>query len=115
MFGDGGVVGGGDADGGGLEVEVGGEQVGDGGEGGDVVGGGEGFAALDEGVDERCELDEVGVSEFELAIDAKVIPPEGARAHDGDAKGRHATFGRRCRVEGIRRRRGSGCRGRRVG
>jgi hypothetical protein len=115
LFGVGSVVGGGDADGGGPEVEVGGEQVGDGGEGREVVGGGEGCAALVDPLVERCELDEVGVSEFEFAIDAKVIPPEGARAHDGDAKGRHATFGRRCRVEGIRRRRGSGCRGRRVG
>ncbi len=87
LLGDVGVVGGGDADRGGIERQVGGEEFGDGGEGGDVVGSGVGGAALGEGVDERCELDELRQSEFEFAIDAQVITPEGAGTDDGDAYG----------------------------
>jgi hypothetical protein len=34
----------------------------------------------------------LGVGDFELAIDAEVIPPEGARAHNGDAKRGHGYF-----------------------
>jgi len=32
------------------------------------------------------------MGEFKLAVDAKVISPEGARADDGDAKRRHGYF-----------------------
>ena len=115
LLGDFGVVGGGDADGCGVECEVGGEQFGDVGEGGDVVGGGVGGAALGDGVDERYELDEVRVSEFQFAVDAKVIPPKGSGADDCDAKGWHATSALRNRAAAIRRRGGSGCRGRIAG
>lgn len=92
IFGDGGVVDGGDADGGGVEVEVRGEEIGDGGEGGDVEGGGEGAAARGVGIDERGELNEAGVGLFELAEDAEVVAPEGAGADDGYAQGRHGYF-----------------------
>jgi hypothetical protein len=92
LLGDRCVMAGGDADGSGVEGEVCGEKLGDGGEGGDVVGRGEGRAALVEGIDERYELNELRMSEFEFAIDAKMITPEGAGADDGDAKRRHGYF-----------------------
>jgi hypothetical protein len=65
----------------------GGEEIGDGGEGGDVVGGGEFGATGGVGFDERGELEEIGVRGLELAVDAEVVAPEGAGADDGDAKG----------------------------
>jgi hypothetical protein len=34
----------------------------------------------------------LGLGDFEFAIDAKVITPEGARAHNCDAKRRHGYF-----------------------
>jgi hypothetical protein len=37
-------------------------------------------------------LDELRVSEFKFAIDAKVIAPEGAGADDGDAQWWHGYF-----------------------
>ena len=51
LLGDGGVVDGGDADGSGVEVEFGVEELGEGGEGGDVVGAGGGVAATGVGLD----------------------------------------------------------------
>ncbi len=87
-----GVVDGGDADGGGAEGEPGVEEIGDGGEGGDVAGGGEGAAAAGVGFDERGELNEAGIGLFELAIDAEMIAPEGAGADDGYAQGWHGYF-----------------------
>jgi hypothetical protein len=48
--------------------------------------------ALGDGFNERDELDELGLGDFEFAIDAKVITPEGARAHNCDAKRRHGYF-----------------------
>ena len=93
LGGDGGVVDGGDADGGGVEGH--GRKRGSSSteaKAGDVVGGGEGRAALGVGFDESGELERVGAGEFELAIDAKVIAAEGAGADDGDAEGRHGYF-----------------------
>ena len=92
LLGDRGVMDGGDADGCGAEREVGGEEFGEGGEGRDVVGSGEGGAARCVGFDESGELNELGMSEFELAVDAKMIAPEGAGTDDGDAQRRHGYF-----------------------
>ncbi len=92
LLSDSGVMAGGDADGRGVERQVGGEQLGYGREGGNVVGGGAGAATLGEGINERDELDEVGMSDLEFAIDAKVITPEGTRADNCDAKRRHGYF-----------------------
>ncbi len=69
-----------------------GNQVADGGEGRDAVGGEVEGAPLRDRIHERDELDELGLSGFELAIDAKVIAPEGARAHNCDAKREHGYF-----------------------
>ena len=49
-------------------------------------------AALGVGFDEGGELDEFGLSGFELAVDAKVIAAEGAGADDGDAQRGHGYF-----------------------
>ena len=92
LLGDGGVMDGGDADGCGVEGEVGGEEFGERCEGWDVIGRGKEGAALGVGFDERGELNEFGVSKFELAVDAKVIAPEGASANDGDAQRWHGYF-----------------------
>lgn len=96
-FGDGCVVDGGHADGGGVEGEAGGEEIVDCGEGMDVVGG-VGGAARGVGLDECDELDELGVCGGELAVDAQVVATEGAGADDGDAKRWHGGLlrGRRC-------------------
>ncbi len=83
---------GGDADGCGVEREVGGEEFGEGREGGDGVGRGDGGAARCVGFDESRELNELGMSKFELAVDAKMIAPKGAGADDGDAQRRHGYF-----------------------
>ena len=92
LLGDGGVVDGGDADGCGVEGEVGGEEIGDGREGGDVAGGGEGGASIGVGFDEGGEMNEVGVSELELAVDAEMIAPEGTGADDGYVERGHDYF-----------------------
>ena len=92
LLGDGGVVDGGDADGSGVEVELCVEEFGEGGEGGDVVGGGGGVAATGVGLDESGEENELGMSKFELAVDAEVIAPEGAGADDSYAKRGHGYF-----------------------
>jgi hypothetical protein len=104
LFGDSGVVGCRDADGCGvdgigvcdpahvamgLRHKRGTEQVCDGGEGGDVVESGKVVAAGGVGLNEGGELDEVGVGEFEFAVDAEVVAPEGAGTDDGYACGRH--------------------------
>jgi hypothetical protein len=89
LLGDGGVMEGGDADGCGVEVELRGEEVVDGREGGDVAGGGYGGAARRVGFDEGGEVDELGVSLFELAVDAEMIAAEGAGPDDGYAERRH--------------------------
>ncbi len=44
------------------------------------------------GFDEGGELDEGGVGEFELAVDAEVVAPEGAGTDDGYAEGWHRYF-----------------------
>jgi hypothetical protein len=49
-------------------------------------------AACGVGFDEGGELYEAGAGEFELAIDAEVVAPEGAGTDDGDADGRHAGY-----------------------
>jgi hypothetical protein len=54
-------------------------------EGGNVVCGGVADAVLGVGFDESYELNEFGVSDFELSIDTKMITPEGACANDGYA------------------------------
>lgn len=83
---------GGDADGCGVEGEIRGEEFGEGREGGDVVGGGEGGAATGVGFDESGEVNELGVSLFELAVDAEMVAPEGAGADDGYAQRGHGYF-----------------------
>ena len=83
---------GGDADGCGVEGEVGGEQRVDRREGRNVVGRAEGRAALGDRFYERDQLHELRLSKFEFAIDAKVIAPEGAGANDCDAQRRHGYF-----------------------
>ena len=92
LLGDGGVMDGGNADGRGVEGKVGGEQIGERGEGWDVVGSSEGGTALGDRFDERGQLNELRLSDFELAIDAKVITPEGASANDCDTQRRHGYF-----------------------
>ena len=92
LLGDGGVMDGGDADGCGVEGEMRGEEFFDRREGGDVGGGGEGGTARCVGFDKCGEVNELGVSLFELAIDAEMIAPEGAGADDGYAKRRHGYF-----------------------
>ena len=44
------------------------------------------------GFDDCGEADEIRVREFELAINAEVVAPEGAGTDDGNAKGRHRYF-----------------------
>ncbi len=83
---------GGDADGCGVEGEVGGEQLVDRREGRDVVGRAEGRAALGDRFYERGQLNKLRLSKFEFAINAKVIAPEGAGADDCDAQWRHGYF-----------------------
>jgi hypothetical protein len=85
LLGDGGVVDGGDADGCGVQRKACGEEFVERREGWDVVGRGEGGASRVVGFDESGELNEVGMSEFELAVDAKMIAPEGTSTDDGDA------------------------------
>ena len=92
LLGDGGVVDGGDADGCGVEGEIGCEELGERREGGDGVGSGKGGAALGVGFDESGEMDEVWMSQFELAIDAEMIAPEGTGADDGYVERRHGYF-----------------------
>ncbi len=92
--GDGGVECGGDADGGGVDPGPkigtrGTQHVCDGGEGRDVVLGGEGFTQRGTGFDEGGELDEVRLGGLELAIDAEMVSPEGAGPDDGNAQSWH--------------------------
>lgn len=82
----------GDADGCGVEGEVGGEQLGDRREGWDVVARSEGGAAFGDRFYNRSQLNELRLSDFELAINTKVIAPEGASANDCDAQRRHGYF-----------------------
>ncbi len=88
---DSGVVDGGNADAGGVRAELL-AQVLHGGEGGDVVEGGEVVTASGVWFDEGGEVDEPGMSEFELAVDAEVVAPEGAGTDDGYAYGRHLGY-----------------------
>ena len=87
-----GVMDGGYADGCGVEGQVGGEHLSERREGWDVVGRGEGRATLGDRFNERYQLNELRLSDFELAIDAKVIAPEGASANYCDAQRRHGYF-----------------------
>lgn len=92
LFGDGGVMNGRNADGGGVDGEGCSEEIVDGGEAGDVVEAGRARAELRVRLDERGELDVLGVRGFELAVDAKVIAAEGSGANDCEAKRSHGYF-----------------------
>jgi hypothetical protein len=88
---DSGVVGGRDANAGCVRTKFL-AQVFHRGEGGDVVEVGEVVAASGVGFDEGGEVDEVGVGEFELAVDAEVVAPEGTSTDDGYAYGGHGRY-----------------------
>lgn len=83
---------GGDADAGGVEVEVGRQQSVERG----VAGDSEALGGLSEvrfaGVNDGHELDEAGMRGLELAVDAEVIAAEGAGTDDGYASGRQGYF-----------------------
>lgn len=91
LLGYGCVMEGGNADGGGVESETGGEEIVDGGKGRDAEGFGGALAELWVGFDERGEVDE-GRGLLELAIDAQMITAEGAGADDRDAERGHGYF-----------------------
>jgi hypothetical protein len=76
------VVDGWDADGRGVELEFCSEEFGDGGEGRNVVGVGESDTTCSIGLDDGGEMNELGVSLFELAVDADMISSESASAND---------------------------------